>query len=171
MQPGEKPGAASFEPQAFAARGDVLDPWCKTATTAVNAANCGDTELRALAIERLRAFDQARSRLSWDQQKALAADQNRWATALPYTCDLESDEPPSLPLDPAVKECLVREGRSRLAFLQATQSSGSRDRCEASGDCRDAGDILAPAATRRHSHADAAVATGWRRRAALGCHE
>jgi uncharacterized protein YecT (DUF1311 family) len=126
MQPGEKPGAASFEPQAFAARGDVLDPWCKTATTAVNAANCGDTELRALAIERLRAFDQARSRLSWDQQKALAADQNRWATALPYTCDLESDEPPSLPLDPAVKECLVREGRSRLAFLQAYGAAAAR---------------------------------------------
>ena len=72
-----------------------------------------------LAIERLRAFDQARSRLSWDQQKALAADQNRWGASLAETCDLDSDEPPSLPLDASAKDCLVREGRSRLAFLQA----------------------------------------------------
>ncbi|HEV2185723.1 MAG TPA: hypothetical protein VGR70_00845 [Stellaceae bacterium] len=119
VQPSEKPGGTGFAPQAFAARGDLLDPWCKSATTAVNVVNCGDADLRSLAIERLRAFDQARSRLSWDQQKALAADQNRWAASLAETCDLDSDEPPSLPLDPSAKDCLMREGRSRLALLQA----------------------------------------------------
>ena len=117
--PGERPDGAGFEPQVFAARGDLLDPWCRSATTAINVANCGDADLRALAIERLRAFDQARSRLSWDQQKALAADQNRWGASLAETCDLDSDEPPSLPLDASAKDCLVREGRSRLALLQA----------------------------------------------------
>ena len=119
VRPGEKPDGTGFAPQVFAARGDLLDPWCRSATTAVNVVNCGDADLRALAIERLRAFDQARSRLSWDQQKALAADQNHWAASLMETCDLDSDEPPSLPLDPGVKDCLMREGRSRLALLQA----------------------------------------------------
>ena len=119
IQPSEKLDGTGFAPQVFAARGDLLDPWCRSAATTVNIANCGDADLRALAIERLRAFDQARSRLSWDQQKALAADQNRWATSLAETCDLDSDEPPSLPLDPSAKDCLVREGRSRLALLQA----------------------------------------------------
>jgi hypothetical protein len=118
-QPSERPGGASFAPQVFAARGDLLDPWCKSAKTAVNVANCGDSELRSLAIKRLHAFDQARSRLGWEQQTALAADQNGWAFALPEICGLASDAPPALPLEPALKDCLVREGQSRLAYLQA----------------------------------------------------
>ncbi|MBV9555157.1 MAG: hypothetical protein JO032_20450 [Alphaproteobacteria bacterium] len=112
-------GADGFTPQAFAPRGDLLDPWCKAAATAVTVANCADDALRARAIERLHAFDEARSRLSWDRQKALAADQNRWVAGLAQRCNLPDDAALPLPLEPALKDCLTREGNERLAFLEA----------------------------------------------------
>ncbi|MBV8776887.1 MAG: hypothetical protein JO258_06790, partial [Alphaproteobacteria bacterium] len=70
------------------------------------------------AIERLHAFDEARSRLSWDRQKALAADQNRWVAGLAQRCNLPDDAALALPLEPALKDCLTREGNERLAFLE-----------------------------------------------------
>jgi hypothetical protein len=113
---GEKP---NFSPQNFPARGDGLDEWCKRVTTALNVALCGDDELRALAIQRLQAFDEATARVSADQRKVLAADQNGWAMSYPQGCALASNVVPVLPLAPAMRECLAQAGRSRLAYLQA----------------------------------------------------
>src|SRR6202030_2846259 len=107
---------ASFAPRPFPPRGDLLDPWCKPAATPLNVATCGEDDLRALAIERLRAFDNARSRLSWEQQKALAADQNGWALSVAQACGLKPNVAPELPLDPALKACLARAGKERLGY-------------------------------------------------------
>ena len=127
MQSIQRPSDAGFQPQILAARGDLLDPWCKSTTTAVNAAVCSDDDLRALAIERLRAFDQARSRLTWDQQKSLAADQNGWASSLPRTCGFAADAKPPLPLAPEIKACLLRQGRLRLTYLQTYGATPGTD--------------------------------------------
>lgn len=114
-----EPGGPPFKPMTFPARGDGLDEWCKEVTSGSIAAMCSDNELRALAVERLRAFNAASSRLPPDRQKILAADQNGWALSYPQRCSLSSNVLPSLPLAPEVRECMAKAGRSRLAYLQA----------------------------------------------------
>ena len=116
--PPDQGGEPTFKPLASLVRGDVLDEWCKGATTALNIVVCSDGDLRALAIERLRAFEETRTRLSAGQQKTLAADQNGWAMSYPQSCGLSSAIMPSLPLAPSVKDCLAEAGRSRLAYLR-----------------------------------------------------
>lgn len=106
------PGRSSF------VRGDPLDEWCKGSTTALLTAICGDDQLRALAIERLHAFEDAKSRVNPDQQKTLIADQNGWALSYPQACGLNADEQPSLPLDPSMRDCLAKAGQARLQYLK-----------------------------------------------------
>jgi hypothetical protein len=123
-EPGSQPAADQgdlpiFAPPGSLARGDALDAWCKGKTTALNIAVCSDGELRALAIQRLRAFDEARTRLGADQVKTLAADQNGRAMSYPQSCGLHSTAAPALPLDPSLRDCLAEAGRARLAYLRA----------------------------------------------------
>ncbi len=106
------PGRSSF------VRGDALDEWCKGSTTALLTAICGDDQLRALALERLHAFDDAKSRLTPDQQKTLIDDQNEWALSYPTACGLNADVQPSLPLDPSLRDCLAKAGQARLQYLK-----------------------------------------------------
>ena len=106
-EPGEQP---PFKPMTFPARGDGLDEWCKEVKSGSIVAMCSDDELRALAVERLRAFNAASSRLPPDRQKILAADQNGWALSYPQRCSLPSNVLPSLPLAPEVRECLGKGG-------------------------------------------------------------
>ena len=112
-------GAPTFTPATSLTRGDALDAWCKGSTTAINIAVCGDNDLRALAIERLHAFDDASVRASADQRKALTGDQNGWAMSYPQACGIHANEQPPQPLPPSVKECLMRAGRTRLDYLRA----------------------------------------------------
>lgn len=121
----EQAGLPTFTPPSSLRRGDLLDEWCKGPTTAINIAVCGDEQLRGLAIERLRAFDEARRRLGPDQQKALAADQNGWAMSYPQGCGLPSNTMPASPLAASVKECLAKAGRERLAYLRAYGTAGA----------------------------------------------
>lgn len=104
-------------PSSFV-RGDVLDQWCKGSTTALLTAICGDDDLRALAVQRLYAFEEAKARLSADQQKTLIADQNGWAMSYPQTCGLNADVQPTLPLAPRLRDCLEKAGRARLEYLK-----------------------------------------------------
>lgn len=113
----------------FPPRGDGLDELCKTATSPRTIALCSDTELRALAGERQHAFDDVRSKLTPDQQKALLADQNGWVKSYAQACGLAEDVPPSLPLAPAIKDCMARAGRARIAYLRgygATETGTAR---------------------------------------------
>src|SRR5260370_40371622 len=80
-----------------AAQGSV-DDWCARAKLPSNIAICSDPELRTLAIERQRSYDEAKARLSPDQRKALLADQNGWVRSYPQACGLAPDAPPPLPL-------------------------------------------------------------------------
>jgi uncharacterized protein len=95
--------------------GDTLDEWCAKVSLPSSIALCSDRELRALAIERQHAFDEARTRLTPDQQRALLADQNGWVRSYARACGLSQDAPPSLPLAPAIKNCMAEAGRARIA--------------------------------------------------------
>lgn len=117
--PADPGGQPTFQAPPSLARGDQLDEWCKGKTTAINFAVCSDDELRKLALERLRAFNEANARLSPDQQKVLTADQNGWALSYPQACGLNTAEPPALPLVSSVKECLADAGRKRLSYLRS----------------------------------------------------
>lgn len=117
--PSTDQGEAPFKPQNFPARGDALDAWCRQVKSGSVAAMCSDNELRAAAIERLRVFDQTLSRLPSDQQSALVADQNGWAMSYPQGCGLWANVLPTLPLSPEIKECMVKAGQARLAYLRA----------------------------------------------------
>jgi hypothetical protein len=110
---------SALDPVTFSARNDGLDAWCQGVKSGPVIAVCGDDELRALASTRLRAFEAAGSRLTVDQLKVLVADQNGWALSYPQGCGLQSNSVPSLPLAPHVKECMVKAGQARLAYLQA----------------------------------------------------
>ena len=90
--------SASTKPASFAPLGDGLDDLCKTVTLPRTIALCGDRELRALAVERQQAFDEARARVTPVQQKALLADQKEWTGSYSQACGLAQDDPPSFPL-------------------------------------------------------------------------
>ncbi|HWB50571.1 MAG TPA: hypothetical protein VG651_15790 [Stellaceae bacterium] len=120
--PGDEP---TFKAPPSLARGDALDEWCKGMTAAINLAVCGDDQLRALALERLRAFNETNARLSPEQRKTLAADQNGWAMSYPQSCGLAAAEPPAIPLPASEKACLEQAGRKRLAYLRAYGRNGA----------------------------------------------
>jgi hypothetical protein len=124
VDPGDLP---TFPAPSSFARGDQLDAWCKGKTMAINFAVCSDIELRGLAIERLRALNEARTRLSPHQQKVLLADQNGWALSYPQACGLRVAEPPALPLAPSIKECLADAGRKRLSYLSSYGLPGAME--------------------------------------------
>jgi hypothetical protein len=92
---------------------------CQGSITALNMAICTDNDLRVAAVQRLHAFDDAKARLTSDQQKTLAADQNGWAMSYAQSCGLHADVAPTLPLAPSVKECLAHAGQQRLAYLRS----------------------------------------------------
>lgn len=104
---------------ALPGRADTLDVFCKTARLPSSIAICSDTELRALDIERQQAYDQAKARLDHDGQVALLAGQNGWVKSYPLACGLKARVPPTLPLAPEIRECMVQAGRARIAYLRA----------------------------------------------------
>jgi hypothetical protein len=108
-----------FKPMNFPARGDALDEWCRDVKSGSIVAICSDDELRALAIQRLAAFNEAVSRLPPNRQRVLAADQNGWALSSPQACGVWANLMPSLPIAPGVRDCLAKAGRARLAYLRA----------------------------------------------------
>jgi uncharacterized protein/peptidoglycan hydrolase-like protein with peptidoglycan-binding domain len=104
---------------SFPTLGDGLDDWCAQVKMPSSIALCSDRELRALALERQHAYDEAKASLSVDQQKTLLADQNSWVKSYAAACGLSQDAAPSLPLAPAVKGCMAQAGRARIDYLRA----------------------------------------------------
>lgn len=113
---------ACFAPSA---RADPLDDWCKTVRLPSSIAICSEPELRALTRARQTAYDEARDRLSPDQQRVLLADQNDWVKSYPAGCGISQSAPPTLPLSPATKECMAQAGRARIAYLHSYGSSSA----------------------------------------------
>ena len=101
----------------FPAAAAPLDDWCAQVTTPSSIALCSDAELRALAIERQHAFDEARARVGEPRYGALLADQKAWVASYPKACGVASDVTPSLPLAPEIRDCMARAGRARIAYL------------------------------------------------------
>jgi uncharacterized protein len=117
--PSSAAGQPTFPSPVTPSRADGLDLWCQGSITALNIAICTDNDLRAGAVQRLHAFDDAKARLTPDQQKTLAADQNGWAMSYGQSCGVHADTAPSLPIAPSVKECLAHAGQARLAYLRS----------------------------------------------------
>ena len=102
----------------FRAIGDGLDRWCSRVKLPSSIAICSDATLRALALERQRAFDLARSRLPPARRKALLANESAWVKTYSVACGLSRVAPPALPLSPSIKNCMAEAGRDRIAYLQ-----------------------------------------------------
>lgn len=102
---------------APSARADQFDAWCKTIRLPSSIAICSEPDLRALASERQEAYNEARARLSPEQQRVLLADQNGWVHAYAAACGLSDASP--LPLPPQIKDCMTEAGRARIAYLRA----------------------------------------------------
>lgn len=102
-----------------AANAAPLDDWCAQVTVPSSIAICSDPELRALAIERQHAFDEARGRVGEARYGVLVADQKAWVASYPRACGVMPDTPPQLPLSPPVRDCMANAGRSRIAYLRA----------------------------------------------------
>jgi hypothetical protein len=119
VQSGAQNDAPTFASPDATAHGDGLDAWCQGDVSAMSVAICGDGDLRALAAQRLKALDEAVTRIPADQQKVLAADQNGWAMSSTQSCGVRPETRPTLPLPPSVKECLLHVGQARLAYLRS----------------------------------------------------
>jgi uncharacterized protein YecT (DUF1311 family) len=103
-----------------AASADPLDDWCAhEASLPSSIAICSDPELRALAMKRQDAFDEARKRVGDTGYGALQIDQKAWVASYPKACGLPSDTAPNLPLALPVRECMARSARARIAYLRA----------------------------------------------------
>ena len=113
----QRPGTGV--PSGFAPLGDGFDDFCQTVTLPRTIALCSDRELRSVAVERQQAFDEARARLTPDQQKALLADQKEWTGSYSQACGLAAEGPISLPLAPTVQRCMAASGRARITYLRA----------------------------------------------------
>lgn len=94
-----------------------LDDWCAQAKQPSSIALCSDPELRELAIERNRAFEVARARLSADAYSALLREHKGWVRSYSTACGISETTPPVLPLPPETLSCLKRAGRARVEYL------------------------------------------------------
>src|SRR5262249_40584775 len=103
---------AIYSLQAYANPAE-LDGWCAQAKLPSSIALCSDFELRELAIQRNKAFDAARSRLSVDAYNALLRDQNGWVRSYSSSCGVSSAHAPTLPLPSETLAGLKRAGKAR----------------------------------------------------------
>jgi uncharacterized protein YecT (DUF1311 family) len=113
------PLLSTATPDNSVPRGGPLDEWCTKVKLPSNIAICSDPELRALMIERQTAYDEAKGRLNPEQQKALQVDQNGWVKSYPQACGLAPNAPPTLPIAPAIKDCMAHAGLARTTYLRA----------------------------------------------------
>jgi uncharacterized protein YecT (DUF1311 family) len=116
--PPQTSGTAQVAP-SFPPRGDGLDDWCAKIRLPSSIAICSEPELRRLVLDRQRAYDEVKAKLTPEQRKALLADQNGWVKSYPASCGLAADEPPSIPLASTVRDCMAQAGRARIAYLRA----------------------------------------------------
>jgi hypothetical protein len=111
--------AAALAVSITTANADQLDAWCAQVKLPSSIALCSDPELRALAEERQRAFDEARGRIGKERANQLLDDQKGWVASYPRACGIAPNVPPPLPLAPEVRDCMVRAARARIAYLRS----------------------------------------------------
>ena len=86
---------------------------------------CSDPDLTRLADERQQIYNEARSRLTPDQQNALWEDQKAWVRSYATACGAPPDNPPPIPTPPSLIECFKRSAETRAAYLRTYGVSGS----------------------------------------------
>jgi hypothetical protein len=96
-----------------------LEQWCATqATRPSSIVICADPELRSLAVQRNKLFNDARERLDPDHYQALLNDQFRWIKSYTGNCGVSFDGPPvATPIPAGVIDCYKEAGRHRVAYL------------------------------------------------------
>jgi uncharacterized protein YecT (DUF1311 family) len=95
-----------------------MDEWCSTdAHLPSSIAICSDPVLRELAVQRNRAFEAGRDRLSVNAYNALQQDQKGWVHSYSTACGLSQTIPPALSLQPQILECMKRSGQARVEYL------------------------------------------------------
>jgi hypothetical protein len=82
-------------------------------------ATCTDPQLRALALDRLKALDETNARLDPFAQQALGADEGRWVGSYAASCGIKPYAAPALPLTPEIKNCMVRAVEGRIAYIRS----------------------------------------------------
>lgn len=95
------------------------DDWCAHATSPSRIAVCRDPELRALALQRNKAYYDAQARLDpGASTRALFNDQTTWGESYALAYGITPKFALTFPLPPTVKKCMLRAGQSRLVYLQ-----------------------------------------------------
>jgi len=107
-RPTSEGGAQARVNQLCAARQG--DPFWRT--------TCSNAELRTLSVERIKAFRDARARLSPADRPTLDRSQQQWALTLAHGCGIAPDVVPTIPLAPEMRDCLARGSRGRIAYLR-----------------------------------------------------
>ena len=85
---------------------------------------CSDSDLIWLANERQQIFNETRSRLAPDQQRALWDNQKAWVRSYATVCGLPPDSSPPIPAPRSMIECFRRAAEARAAYLLAYGISG-----------------------------------------------
>lgn len=97
----------------------VQDEWCAQAMLPSRIAVCRDPELRALALERNKAYYDAQARLDPGAVLVLFNDQAAWGGSYAQACGIKPNAILTFPLAPQIKKCMARAGRDRLAYLRS----------------------------------------------------
>jgi predicted aspartyl protease len=86
---------------------------------------CSDPDLTRLADQRQQIYNEARSRLTPDQQNALWEDQKTWVRSYAAACGVLPDNPPRTPVSPSTIECFKRSAEARANYLRTYGVSGN----------------------------------------------
>ncbi|HEX5452348.1 MAG TPA: retropepsin-like aspartic protease [Stellaceae bacterium] len=79
---------------------------------------CSSPELRRLADERQRIYNETRARLKPEQQAALHEDQKTWVHSYAAVCGVPPNKPPPNSIPPTVIECFKRAAETRAVYLR-----------------------------------------------------
>lgn len=79
---------------------------------------CSDPDLTRLADARQQIYNETRSRLTPEQQKALWEDQKAWFRVYAAACGIPGDSPPPIPAPESVIECFKQAAERRAGYLR-----------------------------------------------------
>jgi len=92
---------------------------CDNVTHPFVAVLCSDPDLKRAADERQAAWDQTWQRLNEEQRAQLKQDELAWIRSYPVLCGISADQMPALPVPSVNKDCMLRAGEMRTAYIRA----------------------------------------------------
>jgi uncharacterized protein YecT (DUF1311 family) len=91
---------------------------CLNVTLPSTVVICSDPDLVRLADERQQVYNETRSRLAPEQQKALWDNQKAWVRNYAGACGVPADAPPPGPIPQSVIDCFKRSAEARATYLR-----------------------------------------------------